>query len=169
MQPINQFGSFASFFAQLGSGTSAQPFKTVKDYDNWLKRARRVAGHRSTPPSPTCAKASRKGSCSRKVLMEKVLPQLDALIVDKPEDTHLLGADQKLPGDLHRRRQDAAHRRLSRPRSREQLVPAYKRLHDFIARRIPAGRARHGRRSSALPDGEAWYAYQVRKSTTTTT
>ena len=35
---------------------SAQPFKTVKDYDNWLARgaARRPS---STPPSPTCARA----------------------------------------------------------------------------------------------------------------
>ena len=37
--PINQFYNFANFFAQLGSGTSAQPFVTVKDYDDWLTRA----------------------------------------------------------------------------------------------------------------------------------
>ena len=37
--PLNQFTNLAGFFAQLGSGTSAQPFKTVKDYDNWLARA----------------------------------------------------------------------------------------------------------------------------------
>ena len=38
MQPVNQFGSFASFAVQLGSGTGAQPFKTVKHYDDWLAR-----------------------------------------------------------------------------------------------------------------------------------
>ena len=34
--PLNQFYSFANIFAQLGSGTSAQPFATVADYDAWL-------------------------------------------------------------------------------------------------------------------------------------
>src|SRR6188768_65278 len=32
--PINQFYSFANSFAQFGSGTGAQPFVTVKDYDD---------------------------------------------------------------------------------------------------------------------------------------
>lgn len=39
MQPINQFGGMPSFFAQLGSGQSIQPFRNTKDYDDWLKRA----------------------------------------------------------------------------------------------------------------------------------
>src|SRR5688572_14251097 len=37
--PIDQFYNIANSFAQLGSGTSAQPFVTVKDYDDWLSRA----------------------------------------------------------------------------------------------------------------------------------
>jgi len=36
--PINQFYGLHNFFAMLGSGQSAQPFATVKDYDNWLGR-----------------------------------------------------------------------------------------------------------------------------------
>ncbi len=35
---INQFRSMANFFVQMGSGSSVQPFKTVKDYDNFLGR-----------------------------------------------------------------------------------------------------------------------------------
>ena len=42
--PIDQFYNIANFFAQFGSGTSAQPFVTVKDYDDWLKRAAKSAG-----------------------------------------------------------------------------------------------------------------------------
>ena len=38
MQPIEQFNNLAGFAAQLGSGTMAQPFATVKDYEDWLKR-----------------------------------------------------------------------------------------------------------------------------------
>src|SRR5690606_2461835 len=42
MMPVNQMGSIASYAVLLGSGTSAQPFKTVKDYENWLARAGRI-------------------------------------------------------------------------------------------------------------------------------
>ncbi len=37
--PINQAGSLLTLMPALGSGTNAQPFKTVQDYDNWLKRS----------------------------------------------------------------------------------------------------------------------------------
>ena len=36
--PINQFQSMPLVMGQLGSGSSAQPFKTVEDYNNWLQR-----------------------------------------------------------------------------------------------------------------------------------
>lgn len=36
--PFDQQGGLPLQFPSLGSGGSSQPFKTVKDYDNWLKR-----------------------------------------------------------------------------------------------------------------------------------
>src|SRR5687767_2821616 len=42
MMPINQMASIASYAVMLGAGTSAQPFKTVKDYDNWLARGNKL-------------------------------------------------------------------------------------------------------------------------------
>ena len=38
LMPVNQFYNLANTFAQLGSGKGAQPFATVKDYDDWLAR-----------------------------------------------------------------------------------------------------------------------------------
>src|SRR5437763_2372243 len=38
--PITQFGGLHQTLAQLGSGTGAQPFKTVKVYEAWLSRAK---------------------------------------------------------------------------------------------------------------------------------
>ncbi|MCU7375911.1 DUF885 domain-containing protein [Paucibacter sp. O1-1] len=38
--PINQFYSTVFTMVQLGTGESAQPFKTVEDYQHWLSRLR---------------------------------------------------------------------------------------------------------------------------------
>jgi len=35
MQPVTQLRSFPSFLAEMGSGSSIQPFRTVKDYEDW--------------------------------------------------------------------------------------------------------------------------------------
>ena len=42
LMPMNQFTNLAGFAAQLGSGTGAQPFKTVKDYDDWRARGGKI-------------------------------------------------------------------------------------------------------------------------------
>src|SRR5690606_23930964 len=47
-----------------------------------------------------------------------------------------------------------------------KVVPAYRRLHDFIAGEyLPDTRETVGMK--ALPDGDAWYAYLVPRTTTT--
>ena len=38
LQPVNQFRLLTNSFVQLGSGSSVHPFKTVKNYDDWLNR-----------------------------------------------------------------------------------------------------------------------------------
>lgn len=164
MQPINQFSSMAGFAVQLGSGSSAQPFKTVLDYDNWHQRGdalvvlfdQAIANMREGMAA---------GVVQPKVLMLKVLPQLDAIIKAKPEDTDFWGPITRMPADFS----DADKQRLTedyRALIGERLMPAYQRLRDFIASDyLPA--CRDSVSLSALPDGEAWYAFNVKSQTTT--
>ena len=164
MQPINQFYNFAATAVQLGSGTSAQPFKTVDDYDDWRKRASQL------PVVFDQAIANmrigmREGVVQPTALMEKVLPQLDAIIKPRPEDTLFWMPVKNLPEDIpaaERERITAEYRTMIA----NELMPAYRELRDFIANEyMPATRPTDG--MAALPDGEAWYAYNVRNSTTT--
>ena len=162
--PLNQFWSFAAFAAVLGSGTSAQPFVTVQDYDNWLARAGQlpVLFDQSIV---NMREGMTKGIVQPKVLMEKVLPQLEAHIVEDVEKSVFWGPVAKLPEDASeadRERLTAAYRALIA----EQLVPAYTRLRDFVHDEyLPAARDTVG--LSALPGGDEWYAFNVRSSTTT--
>ncbi|MES2886068.1 MAG: DUF885 domain-containing protein [Pseudomonadota bacterium] len=165
LQPINQFYSLPNQLAQLGSGTSAQPFKTVADYDNWARRAALI------PPLFTQAIANMregvaKGVVQPKVLMEKVLPQLDALILDDPKQTLFYKPIGKFPESFSaedKARLTAEYTTLIR----DTLMPAYKGMRNYIRDEyLPKTRSTVG--LGALPDGPAWYAYRAKSSTTTT-
>jgi uncharacterized protein (DUF885 family) len=161
--PVDQFYNIANMLAQLGSGDGGQPFKTVKDYDDWLSRASKapavfdqaIANMREAVP---------KNIVQPRVLMEKVIPQLDANIVDDPEKSIFWGPIAKLPKEFSaadRERLTAAFRTLITT----QLNPAYQRLRAYIANEyLPKTRDTFG--MGALPDGAAWYAHKVHDNTT---
>jgi len=163
-QPINQFYNFAATFVQLGSGTGAQPFKTVKDYDNWLKRAAQ-APVLFDQAIANSREGVNDGVVQPRALMVKVIPQLDALIKDKAEDTLFWGPVKNFPADFS----DADKKRLTaqyRKLIETQLMPAYRELRTFVAEEyLPKTRATSG--LDALPNGAAWYAFNARNSTTT--
>ena len=164
MLPIDQFNNIAGFAAQLGSGTSAQPFKTVKDYDNWLARGARLPGIFDTAIA-NMREGMKTGVVQPKALMVKVLPQFDALIKDKPEETLFWGPIASMPKDFSaadRERLTAAYRTLIS----EQLIPAYRKVRAFIADEYMA-RTRSTPGMDGLPNGKAWYAFNARNSTTT--
>ncbi len=165
MQPMNQLRSFPSFLAEMGSGSSIQPFRTVKDYEDWHKRL-------SGAPLILDGLINNmrigldKGVTLPKPVMQKVIPQLAALLTTDPEQSLFWGPMKDFPESVSaadRERLTATFRTLVK----EQVVPAYRRMHDFVRDEyIP--RARTTTAWSALPDGKAWYAYYVRRSTTTT-
>ena len=68
---------------QLGSGTGAQPFKTVADYENWRKRAAKMPAIFDQAIANS-REGMKHGVVQPKALMAKVVPQLDALIKDSP-------------------------------------------------------------------------------------
>ena len=93
--------------------------------------------------------------------MEKVLPQLDANIVDDPAKSIFWGPVANFPKDFtaaDRERLSAAYRTLIST----QLVPAYRRLRAYLAEEyLERSRATFG--MGALPNGAAWYAHKVRQ------
>ena len=162
--PINQFYSAPNSFAQLGSGNGMQPFVTVQDYDNFLKRVDGFVAW-TDQAIVNMREGVQKGYTLPRVLAERVLPQLQAHVVARPEDSIYWGPVQKLPetfGAADRERITVAYRAAIETK----LVPAYRRLHDFMRDDyLPKCRSSVG--LDALPDGAAWYAYRVRDTTTT--
>ena len=165
MLPVHQFGSFlTSSIAQLGGGTGAQPFHTVKDYEDWLARGHRVPVLIDSAIG-NMRQGIESGVVQPRVLVDKVLPQLDAIIRPLPEDTVFWGPVKAMPSDFSaadRERLTAAYRDMID----RELLPAYRSLRAFLADEYaPAARTSVGR--DALPNGQAWYAFNARQMTTT--
>jgi Uncharacterized protein conserved in bacteria len=164
MVPVNQMDSIISYAVLLGSGASAQPFRTVKDYDNWLARASRLPVLLDTQIA-NMREGIKAGVVQPRVVMEKVVPQLDAIITDRPEDSQFWGPVANMPADFpgeEKARLTGAYRDLIANR----LMPALRRQRDFIVNEyLPHTRDTVG--LDALPGGGEWYAFRVRSSTTT--
>ncbi len=160
--PINQFFSFPNFFAQLGSGASAQPFRTVEDYDNWLGRVDDFTVW-IDQAIVNMREGLAAGVTRPKVIMAKALPQLAAHVVDDPEKSLFYSPIRNMPEDVpEAERLEAAYRDAIA----EVIVPAYARLHDFIRDEYIAG-AIDAVGMNAVPGGDEWYAYLVKQTTTT--
>ncbi|HQR24998.1 MAG TPA: DUF885 domain-containing protein, partial [Steroidobacteraceae bacterium] len=162
--PLNQFYSVPNSFVQLGSGSGIQPFKTVKDYDDFLKRIDGLVAW-TDQAIVNMREGMAKGYTLPRVLAERVLPQLESQVVAKPEDSLYWGPVRNMPADFSaadRARLTSAYRTMIETK----VFPTYRRLHDFVRDEyLPKCRETAG--LGALPDGTAWYGYNVRRITTT--
>src|SRR5262249_58192193 len=98
-------------------------------------------------------------------VMVKVVPHLDAQFVSHPRASVFYEPIRNFPKDF-----DAPTRRALTDKYvraiQQQIVPAYRRLRAFVQDEyLPRCRSTVG--LSALPRGEAMYAYAVRPRTTT--
>ncbi|HEX6177587.1 MAG TPA: DUF885 domain-containing protein [Thermoanaerobaculia bacterium] len=164
LAPVDQFRNFTAQFAQMGSGTGLHPFKTVKDYDDFLSRMNGFTEAVDIAIA-NMRRGMAQGIVVPRALVEKFIPQLAAHVVSDPKTSIFYGPVKNFPetfSSADRARLTAAYETAIG----ERLVAAYRRLHDFVRDQyLPKARATSG--LSALPGGREWYEYLVRVSTTT--
>lgn len=162
--PVDQQSGLPIFFAQLGSGSSMQPFVTVNDYEDFLGRVDDFVVWMDQA-IVNMREGIESGVVQPRALMVKTLPQLEAHIVDDVGQSLFYTPVTNMPeafGEADRERLEGLYAEAVS----EQIVPAYRRLRDFIRDEyLPETRDSVG--LSDLPEGQAWYAYQVRVNTTT--
>ena len=164
LQPINQFYSITSFFVQLGSGSSAHPFKTVKDYDDFLSRADDFAINIDQIIT-NMKLGMQAGVTQPRILMEKLVPQLESQLVDDIKESDFYTPVHEFPEDFsdeERERLTAAYE----DKISNTILPAYERLNNFLGDEYLAA-ARETVGLYAQPNGDEWYAFMVRLRTTT--
>jgi len=162
--PMSQVSGWPVDFPVMGSGAGVHRFETTVDYDNFLGRITDFVTWVDTAIE-NMRRGIAAGVVHPAIIIDTLLPQLDAQIVSDPETSVFFQPVRAFPVKVP---QTERLRLLTAYRAaiQQQIVPAYRRLRAFLAdeyrphcRRDPA--------FEALPNGVAWYAYRVRAATTT--
>ena len=164
LTPISQMRDYRISFSQMGSGSSTHPFKTVKDYDDFLKRISAFVSITDTAIA-NMRKGMSIGKVQPRVLMEKVIPQIKAMLVDDVTKSIFYTPIKNIPADFSaedKQRLTTAYTNAIN----QQINPTYSRLLSFIEKEyLPKARETFG--LIAQPNGNAEYAFLVKSWTTT--
>jgi len=164
LMPINQFWSMHLTFPVLGSGAGNQPFKTVKNYDDFLGRIHDFTSYVDTMIS-NMKRGVAMGIVPPRSLMEKVLPQLTNIIVKDPMKSVFAGPIKKFPEGFS----EEDKKRLTdlyTTAIATEIVPSYEKLYSYIKDEyIPKCRTTSG--ISEIPGGKEMYSYLAKFWTTT--
>ena len=140
------------------------PYKTRQDFDNYISRLRQF------PRVFDQTIANLKTGIEKKivqprVVVEKIIPQLETQVVAAPDKSELHKPIDEIPSSIGA---DDAHR-VAKELDEEitsSVVPAYTKLLKFVKEEyLPKSRTNPGIWS--LPKGKAMYDYAIRYHTTT--
>ena len=164
LMPINQMWTINLTMGQLGSGSSAQPFDTAKDYENWLSRLNGFHEWLQTAIK-NMQQGIKEGYVLPKSLIKKVIPQFKSLAETKIE-AHLFYTPIK---NFPPKFSEADKKMLKKAyinTLENKLIPVFKKMHTFLATDyLEAGRASSG--ISEIPNGIAYYQHAIKNYTTT--
>lgn len=164
--PFHQFEGLPLAFAQMGAGAGSQPFKTVKDYDDWLRRMDQFSIWADVAIE-RFREGIRDDYVLPRILVERMVRQLldPTIASDRPEDSLFYGPIRKWPADVPAAERERLQKAFASSIA-EKVVPAYRRMGEFLREEyLPHARASAG--IAAIPDGRAHYEYCVRRWTTT--
>jgi len=159
--PLNQMGGVQQDIARMMSMT--QP-KNAADYANMITRLEK------TPQviDQTIAwmrKGMEAGITPPAITLRDVPQQIRNQLVDEADQSPMLGAFKTFPASVDSLQQESLKKQAFAAFS-EKIAPAFEKLLAFVENEyIPAARDTIAMRD--LPNGEAWYAYNVKQRTTT--
>src|SRR5664279_659630 len=159
--PVNQMGGIHIDAPQLVTVLS---FQTVKDYDDYIARLRQLP-RIFDENTDNMRKGMANGLMPPKFLLEKVVDQTNGIAALAPDQTPFAQPFNNFPASFS----EADKARLKAAglaAIKDDVLPAYSKFAAFVKDEyVPKGRSEVGVWS--LPNGEAIYAFRVRRSTTT--
>ncbi|MEM0576014.1 DUF885 domain-containing protein [Flavobacterium polysaccharolyticum] len=164
--PISQFEGTHLTIGQMAGGTGAQPFKTEKDYNNFLKRME-LYSQWIDSAMVYMKKGIKEGVVLPKALTQKMIPQFEQMPTAKVEDNLFYSAVKLIPSTFSAStKQDIANKYNSVITTK--LIPQYQKMTAFLKTKyLPASRTTSG--IGSLRFGKQLYASYAKQWTTTTT
>ena len=159
--PINQLGGVQQDVAQL---LAVMPARTIDDYEDILSRLRGVPRLVEQTVERLAAGIA-QGLTPPRITLRDVPEQVENLLAPDPLESPMLKAFSEFPAGVPAAERERLESEAVRV-FREEVVPAYRALHDYLVESYLPD-ARETIALTALPDGEAWYGFNVRRSTTT--
>lgn len=164
LTPIHQFWGTHLTMGQFASAESSQPFKTEKDYRDFLKRMDTY-----TVWIDSAIVYMKKGMQEKvvlpKALTEKVIPQFEDIITPKVEDNLFYSACKKFPSDFTAEQKKELSEAYANVIN-EKLTPQFQKMIAFLKDEyLPAGRTTSG--IGSIKGGKELYKVYVKQWTTT--
>jgi uncharacterized protein (DUF885 family) len=164
LTPIHQFWGTHLTMAQMAGGESAQPFKTEKDYKNFIKRMNLYSVWLDSA-MVYMKKGIKEGVVLPKILTEKVIPQFEEMITPKIEDNLFYTTIKTLPKSFSEAQKTEITKEYTSVIN-EKLMPKYKLMAEFLkSEYLPASRSTSG--IGTIPGGKELYKTYVKQWTTT--
>lgn len=162
--PVNQFHGVYLTMGQFAGAESSQPFKTPKDYRDFLSRTEKFVTWIDSA-MVYMKKGIDKKITLPKALTEKTIPQFEGLISEKPEDNIFYSAIKKFPQEFSKEEKDFLTEAYARI-IQDKLNPKLKEMVAFLKKDyLPASRTSSG--VTGLPFGKDMYKALAKASTTT--
>ena len=165
LMPIHQFWGTHLTMGQFAGGTSAQPFKTEKDYKNFLKRMDLFAVWVDSA-MVYMKKGIDKKMVLPKALTVKMIPQFESMVTTNVEDNLFYSALKAFPKEITTDQQELLKKEYAAT-IKEKLEPQFKKITAFLKNEyLPASRTTSG--IGSLPNGKELYKVYAKQWTTTT-
>ena len=159
--PVTQMGGIQTTYPNLVRQLS---FTTAKDYDDWIVRLHAIP-KAFDQVQHNMSIGVDDGRVPPKFLLLKVVDQVKDLARQKPEDSPFALPLKSFPKSIPAAEQERIKTDMLAAIQKE-VLPAYLRFQRFLeVTYVPAGRDKPG--ISALEDGARYYAFCIRRETTT--
>jgi uncharacterized protein (DUF885 family) len=159
--PLNQMDGIHTTYLRLAGELS---FTSVKDYDDWIARLHAIP-RAFDQVTANMSIGMDDHRVPPKYLLEKALGQVKSLAAQKPEDSPLAAPLKSFPAAVPAPERERIRTEMLDAIGKE-VLPAYLRFARFLeVSYVPAGREQPG--VWALPDGAKYYAFRIRRTTTT--
>ncbi len=162
--PTDQMWGVHLVMGQFASGTSAQPFKTVQDYRNWLSR---IDAFDTWMDSAIVyfKKGIAENFVLPKALVVKMIPQFEAMVTTEPKQNLYYGPVNNFPASFS----DSDKQSLTADYIKainEKVIPMNRKMAGFLKNDyLPKARLTSG--YSSLQGGLEYYKLKARLNTTT--